>query len=396
MKKTWNVVMAMSRPMLFGVLGLIVIAILMGWKLGSLTPGLSEPEVATYQSARNLSIIIDNAINAPYKIAVYLSTRVMDNALGLRLVGAAVGSVAIVLFYFMAQKIMTVSNAIMTTAMFATTSLLLHTSRTATPNVMLLTLLALVAVGSFIRFNKRSEPGWLLASALIALSLYTPGLVFFILAGAAWQFRHVKSSFEDLRPVIIISCSVIFSLLVAPLVISLIRDPNLWRSYLGVPAELPNISVVLQRAGEAILSLFVISPKNPVYWLGRQPILDVFATALFVYGIVTVIRHYRLERLILIIGVFLIAIAWIAISGNHQGMILVLPFVYIVIGLGLQELMDKWLSVFPRNPIAQITGAAFLVTAVLLAINFQTQRYFVAWANSPETIEVYQLQLPNK
>lgn len=396
MKKTWNIVMAMSRPMLFGILGVAVIAILMGWRLGSLTPGISEPELVTYQSANGLSAIIENAVDAPYKSAVYVSTSVMDSVLGLRLVGATIGALAIVLFYFMAQKIMTVSNAIIVTAMFATTSLLLHTTRTATPNVMLLALLALVAVGSFIRFNKHSEPGWLLASAVIALSLYTPGLVFFILAGGVWQFRRVKSSFEDLRPAIIISCSVIFSLLVAPLVISLVRDPHLWRAFLGIPSELPALNLILQRAGEAVLSLFIISPKDPVFWLGRQPILDVFATALFIYGLITVFKHFRLERLILIFGVYLLTIAWIAISGNHQAMILLLPFVYVVIGLGLQELMDKWLSVFPRNPIAQITGAVFLVSAVLLSINFQTQRYFVAWANSPETIEVYQLELPSE
>lgn len=389
LRNLWNVLLASWRPTLGAVFVLALVIGLMGWKLNTLTPGLSEPEVMTYQSANRLSAIVDNSVNAPYKFAVFLSTRMLDSTLGLRVVGAIVGIVTILMFYWLAQRILNSFNASLTTAMFATSTLFLQTTRHAETNVMLLMLFILVAVGAFIRFGKKPEIGWITASVAIGLSLYVPALIYFVLAGAAWQFRHVRHSFENLESKYIIICAAIFSVLATPLVVSLIREPSLYDQFLGIPEVWPSWVEAGKRAGRSFLSLFVYSQQDPVHWLGRQPIIGVFGTALFIYGISKLVKGFRLDRFLAILGIILLTFVWIAISGNQQAIIMVLPFIYLIIGFGLENLLGKWFGVFPRNPIARSVGMSLMLVAAALAVNFQLQRYFRAWPNAPATKEAY-------
>lgn len=390
MKQLKSVIFNVSRATLLSILGLAIAAGLMLFQLASLTPGLSHTEMATAQSASSFSAIADNMVNAPYKTAVLISTKLFDSAFGLRLVGAVVGAASIVAFYLLVRQLFGKYISIIVTIMFGSSSLLLHNSRLATPNVMLLVLLALIAAGFYLRFGKRKDLGWMLIAATVGISLYTPGMIIFILGAALWQFRHVRKSFEQLSPVAIVITSVIFGILCVPLVVSLIRDIDLWRGYLGLPMVFEPFMTMVKYAGTAVASLFAISPHDPVYWLGRQPVLDVFATAMFVYGAYNLIRQYRLDRLWTILGIFLIAILWIGASTNRQGIIILLPFVYIVIGIGIQNFLNIWLKVFPRNPIARTTGSLLLLAAICLSVNFQAYRYFIAWPNSNQTKAVFQ------
>lgn len=273
--------------------------------------------------------------------------------------------------------------------MFATSTLFLQATRHAEANVMLLMLFILVAIGAFIRFGKKPEVGWIAASIAIGLSLYVPAIIYFVIAGAAWQFRHVRRSFEDLPSKYIIICAAIFSILATPLVVSLIREPSLYKQFLGIPEVWPTWMEAGRSAARAFLSLFVYSQPDPVRWLGRQPILSVFGTAMFIYGISKLIKGFRLDRFLAILGIILLTFIWIAIGGNQQAIIMVLPFIYLIIGFGLENLLGKWFSVFPRNPIARSVGMGLMLIAAALAVNFQLQRYFRAWPNAPATKQAY-------
>lgn len=395
MKKMWNVFLAMSRTMLFAILAVIAVIILFLFQLKSLTPGISQAELATYDSARSVSVIVDNPVNAPYKAGVFVSTHVFDSAFGLRFTGAIIGILSVVIFFLLIRQIFDPLVAIATTAMFATSSYLLTMSRSALPSVTLLTLLGIVAIGYYIRFGKRKDLGWIGAAAILGISLYVPGMLLFLLPLAAWQFPQIRKSFERLQPPIIIIASVTFGLLCVPLFVSIVREPALWREYLGIPSGIAPITEMAKYSATAIASLFIMSPKDPSIWLGRQPILDVFATAMFIYGLVAIAKQYRLDRFWLVAGVFLISILWIGFTTNRYGLILLLPFTYLVVGHGLQRLIRQWRSVFPRNPIARYTGAVLLVITIAASVNFQVHRYFVAWPHADETKQALQIQFPD-
>ncbi len=384
----------MSRTVLFAVAGVFGVLTLMLYKLQSLTPGLSPAEIATYQNASSLSIITDNMVNAPYKLSVFLSTQIIDSTFGLRLVGAMVGALTIIVFYFLIRSVVGPIVSIAVTAMFASSTLLLVMSRTATAYVMLLSLFIVFASGFYIRFGKRKDVGWIVAAVALGLSLYVPGMIIFILPAVIWQFRNIKKSFERLETPVIVASSVAFGVLCVPLIVSLIRDPNLWRGYLGFPETFASISDMIRHSAAAISSIFVMTPIDSSYWLGRQPVLDVFAVTMFIIGTFALISQYKLDRLWTILGILAIGVAWIGITTNRYGILVLLPFIYVVIGIGVQKLINQWLSVFPKNPIARYTGAALLATAIVVTINFQLHRYFVAWPNNQATKQTFSEAYP--
>lgn len=394
-KKIWNFLLAMSRATATIIVALGVVLGLMFYKLGGLLPGLSHTEVATYESAGSLSAIADNMVNAPYKLAVFMSTNILDSTFGLRFTGAVVGVLSVVIFYLLARRLFTGYISLATTAMFATSTLLLSATRQATPNTMLLSVLALIGAGFFLRFGKRPDIAWLLIAIVVGLSVYVPGMVLFVLAAAVWQFRHARKSFELLNPQIVIATSVILSLLIVPLIINLIREPHLWREYLALPAQFPPVLDMLKFAGRAVGGLFALAPLGSEFWLGRQPILDVFAIAMLIYGTYWLNRQYRLDRLWTLAGIFLLSFAWIAVTGNSMGVVLFLPFTYIVIGIGMQNFINQWMKVFPRNPIARMVGGLIMLFAIGLSVNFQSHRYFVAWPNNDQTREVFSQPYPS-
>lgn len=394
MKKVWNVVVEMWRPALLALVGLFAIVFVMGWQLASLTPGLSEPEVTTYRTADALPDIINNSVNAPYKATVYVVTRILNSSLGLRITGAVLGVISVVLFFLFARKLLYGPYAIGATLLFGTSTLLLSTARLATPDIMFMAVLALAGVGYLLRFGSNHTLSWIIATIVVSLSLYVPGMVVFILIGGIWQFRYVRRSFEELRPIYISACAALLSLLLAPMVISLIREPVLWREFLGLPSQFATPLEMAKQAASALGSLFVLSPQNPIRWIGRQAALDVFATAMFIFGLMTLFRNYRLDRLWAFVGIFVLAIVFTGVTGRAEAIIMLLPFVYLTAGMGMQRLMSDWLGVFPRNPIARTAGSLLMVAAVLIASNFQLQRYFVAWPNNVQTKAAFNQQLP--
>lgn len=396
MKKVWNTILAMSRPTLALLVAASLVSGLMVYKLATLLPGISTSELSTYTDSGSLAVIFENAINGPYKLLVYVLTSFSDSVFALRLSGAIVGILSVGIFYLFVSRLMTPLVAVASTLMFATTSSLLHASRLASPEMMLLTLLIIIAAGFYLRFNNRNSLVWLLSAAVIGLSLYVPGMIIFVVLAVAFQFRRIKKSFEELKPLTIILISLILSIVLAPLIISLIRSPDNLRSLFGLPSDLPSVAEFGKNIYRSLASIFVISQPNPVTHIGRQPILDIFTTVLVLYGFVTLSKQSKLDRFWLIIGLFIVTILWVSLTQNLANLIVLVPFLYILAGIGLQRLINQWVGVFPRNPIAKIIGYGLVVVTVGLTINLHIQRYFIAWPNTEETKATFSLQLPQE
>lgn len=385
MAKIWNTLLGMWRPLLIALLSIALVSFLLLWQLSSLLPGISTAELETYQLSQSLNAIIDEGIYLPYHAAIFAATSIFDSVFGLRLVNVAIGALTIGLFYFLSRKLLQENVSLIATGLFTTSSVFLALSRQATPLILLCSLLALVVVGYLVRFSEDQGPAWIIASIVIGLSLYVPGMIFFLLILGAWQFKACKRSFEALSAVSIIISSVTLSVVAAPLLISIFRSPDLWRDFLGLPSTLPHISQALEAAGNALMSIFIISPKQPDLWLGRQPLLDVFAGALFIYGSFSLIRHFALDRTKVFLTIFIVSILWIGLRNDVRYSVVLLPFLYLIAGKGFQTLISQWYEVFPRNPIARSVGFSLLIIGVVLSANLQLQRYFRAWPNNNET-----------
>lgn len=389
MKYTKNALFGISRNIMLSMLGLLIVSFLMLYQLVTITPGLSSREIDVYNSANSLSMISSDLVNAPYKLAVLISTKVFTPELGLRLVGAIIGIVSIMLFYLLISNLYSKFIGIATASMFASSSLLLSVTRMATPAVMLLVLLSIISCAVYVRFGKKQDIAWLISTFVIGLSLYTPGILLFLIPVVIWQYKRLKTRFIELDKNTRILSILIILVLVAPLLIGIATRPATLLELLGFSKHIEPIITMVKYAGVAVASISVISPADSAYWLGRQPILDVFATAMLVLGAFSLIVQHKLSRFWLVAGIALLAILWIGLTTNRYSIVILLPFIYLVIGSGIELIYTRWQEIFPRNPLAQFLGTSLLVIAIFFSINFQLRRYFVAWPSTISTVETF-------
>jgi hypothetical protein len=393
MKRAWNFALIMWRPVLLLIAAACLLLIIFGFRLGSLNGGMSAAEAQTYQQSSSLSAIWDRPVNAPYKLVVYILSRVSIQTSVLRLASVGIGMATVVFFYLISRRLFRPLLALGITGLFATSSIVLQGSRSLTTDVMMLGLVFLLWLTFLFRYYRAHQFAWIIGSAVIGIMLYTPPISLFVLAAAIWQQKRIRQSFEQLKPATIaISTSIFFAFLL-PMVISLVVEPALWRSYLGLPDHFAPLVSMAKALAYIPISLVALSPPDPLHWLGRQPVLDAAVAIPFIYGLITLIRNPKLDRLWALLAIFVLGSLWIALSDRHSNILLLIPFVYIVIGLGIQALLTLWFDTFPRNPLARWTGAVLMGIIIVFSLNFQILRYFVAWAHNPETRALYNQQI---
>lgn len=377
--------MTMWQPFSAAIIGVVMLVGLYGYRLGSLIgPATAGEQQAASQSA-SLHMIINNPVNAPYKIAVYLVHKFNDAVVYQRLISGLVAVIAVVLFYNFVSRMYGRYSGVLGSLLFASSAVMLQAGRRGEPTVMLLTLLVLITCGFWLRFGSHANSTWLVSCLMLGLSLYVPGMVFFVLAGLAWQYKALKKSPNTPKTPTLVFCTLIILACMAPIAYSLFQTPSLWHEYLGLPAKMPEIKSILSSVAYVPLSVLALSPANPAYWLGRQPVLDIFSGGMLVLGCYAVIKKYRLDRTILLAGVFIVSTIWIGLSTNHQNLLVIIPFAYFLVTAGIAYLLREWAKVFPRNPLARSLSVVLMTVAVLLAANFQIYRYFIAWPKSPAT-----------
>jgi len=382
----------MWQPAGVFIVGVVIIAGLFTYKIGSLVPGANPSEIAGRTSSLHVHDITRDPINAPYKSLRYIARKIHNSISSERLVSGLVAGSAIILFYLVVRHFSSRYAAALATIMFATSTSLLTSGRLATSNVLLLMLLALLACGYLLRFNPHRSRSWLLTTVVLALALYVPGMIYFIIGGGLWQFRAVRRDHKWPRRKMIVVCAAILLVILAPLIYGFIAHPVLWHEYLGLPKHMPTIIGFIKSFLAVPLGVFLWAPKNPLFRLGRQPLLDIFGSFMFVLGCYELVKRYRLDRLVLLLAIFLLAALYTAVSGNYENSFVLLPFIYLCIALGIGLLLEQWRKVFPLNPLAQGVATGVIALAVLISVNFQTRRYFIAWPHNADTRAVFNLK----
>lgn len=85
---------------------------------------------------------------------------------------------------------------------------------------------------------------------------------------------------------------------------------------------------------------------------------------------------------------FLIGAILIALGGSLD-LSIVMPIVYLWIAAGIAYLLQQWLVVFPRNPIARGIGYGLIIIAVSLSCAYNLRAYFVAYPHDPTNQSVF-------
>ena len=375
---------------------LIIIAagvgLLLFGSLDSLLPGYSETEVRTANESRSLSVIADNPINAPYKLLVLgIATTSGDPLLATRLAAGFFAIITLGLFYFGVRQWHTGRIAFLATVLFGCSAWFLHTARFGSPDILLpLVVLLFAVVGYWIASAERSGISYLTAVLALSVSIYVPGTIWLVLLALAVRrtkdFRVMAREFT-LWHALSLTVALI-ALVVVPLALTLSRDPSFGLTLLGVPESWPGLTAFAKELAVIPLSLVVYSSFSAEFWLSSLPLLDIFSSALLFIGAYYFLKLRSLDRAKLV-TIFIVLSAILVALPNAISLAALLPVVYIFISGGLALLLGQWLTVFPRNPLAQNVGITFIAIAVAASAFYNVRAYFVAWPNNTKTESAY-------
>ena len=392
MKKIWkNLIKGIIR--LWRRETLVLIAILTLFLsifsvLSNIPERASIEEQAVANDSSSLRVIFDNPVNAPYKLATYGLTALSPSIRLVRAVSYIFYIGACIAMFYALRHWHTLQTSVITTAAFATNSVVLAVGRLGTT---LITVMSFFIFSSMLLWQLHTHSNkFVPIIVLIAVGslLYTPGAIWFFLILSVVYFNRFKKLFNDVKRPAIIFGVAISAILLAPLIISFVRDIDTLNQWLLIPSNFDTSEI--PRSILRLPSAFIYRmPIEPIINVGRLPIFDIASGILFLIGLNAYRRKLKLDRTKVMIGSAIVAIVVGALGELTVSVIILLPFAYSIIAAGIEYLLDEWYSVFPRNPYARSFGLLLITSVMLFSIYYQMTRFFVVWPQAPETRAIY-------
>lgn len=389
MKKKIGAWFSVSKLWQFTSTAVIVgaaLALLLISNIETLLPGYSVIEIQSAK-ANSVAAIIDSPINAPYRVVALVVNKIINEPLLAGRISAAIfGILTIGLFYIGVRHWHAPRTAFLTTVLFACSAWFLHIARLGAPDILLPFSILLLAVASYwIATAEHSKFSYLTAIFAVAVTIYTPGIVWFILLGLIIRHRDLRLIKRRLALSYRITLYVLIAgLIVIPLLHGITKDPKLIMSLLGLPEHWPSVIQIVKNLLLIPVNLFMWASSNPLTHVGTAPIVDAFVAIASMLGIYYYFKFRSLARAKLLAACVGIGAVLIAIQGPVSIAIL-LPMIYILVAGGISLLLGQWLTVFPKNPFAKSIGILIITIAVSISCAYNLRAYFIAWPNNTDT-----------
>lgn len=293
-------------------------------------------------------------------------------------------------------------------ALLSAVGLILLLRRWFKPNIAVLASLIAISTGQFLFVAQNGVPGvsyifwpivllllgtqvtrakkyrivwkWLFAAS-IALSLYTPLSIYPVLAIALAIILHphLRNAVRRLSKLKVGIGVLIAGIILTPLIINIIKNPQLGLSLLGIPADWPpNILANLQ----TLLSQYFIFWEPSTTTL-MTPVFGLGSVLLIVLGVYHIIRTRETTRSYLLMIWVACLIPIIIINPRFTSVIFV-PSV-LLLAAGLTSLISYWYRLFPLNPYARVAGLVPLIILVSVLIGSGLDRYIYGYHYDPNT-----------
>jgi len=374
------------------VLSLALITYLLYFhRLGSLLPGYSSTELHAYRTAGDWHHIFHNPINAPFSALVWLLTAVWHHGiLATRIVSAVFGLGAALLFYAIARIQHEYRVSFLATILFATSAGLLHDARLGNGQILQMAVLVLIAAFLYaqrLQHDRRYGFGYLMA-ALMALLWYIPGMLWIELFGLAVMQGGLRRQLRYTPVRHLFGWIVTFLVVVSPLVYASVRNWHVALDAAGLPHDVHSLSHIVSRLLDTILAIGIHSNGSPVMWLSHVPLLNAVELVLGAFGAYYYLGRHRTARSVFLVGTTLLAIVLISLGGT-VGYACLVPLLYLFISRGIDQLLKRWTTVFPRNPIARFTGVVVVCVMLFFSALYQVRAYYVAWPHAPATRQAF-------
>jgi hypothetical protein len=368
----------------------LILLLIFCWHLQIQTPGFSPAEAAA-RSAAKLSRVADNALFAPYKLVENILFHISHGRIFfLRLTSVLFALFYCSCFYYVLKAWFGKPIATLATILLAVTPLFLLAARTATPAITFAAPASVIFSYSYL-IRRDTKLALFLFVLVIAAALYTPGVIWLTLVALISRWRTLREALSPNSLLANLGAIIVFILLVTPLAYSLSRQPGLLKDWLLIPSQLPALAVFGKDLGWASLSFFVKLKDHIDLSLSRLPILDAAQIGLFIFGVYVMWTRLRLDFLWLA-GTIILGCVLSALNNNADILILTLPSVALICGMGLRYLFIEWRRVFPRNPMAKYFAITLMFCLILIHVFFGIRYGLLAWPSSADTRHTYVLK----
>ncbi len=369
---------------------IIAITFPLWWKLGSLVPGFSQPEVSAASQSSSLSAITNNPLYAPHKLLSLASNKLLPGVdAAPRLPSILFSFIILISLYYILQRWFGRTIAALAGLIAATTPWLVLASRSVTPEIMLALPLAIGAILLGLQRAQRFKTILSLGLGIVAAAcIYSPGGIWLVAVLLILYRKIIKSSAQDIgkwRSFGIIAATLV---LLAPLIWKMASDLNLARNVLAIPQNIPAPMELIKNFGWQLLALAWKTPYHLDWTLGRLPILSVIQVVLLVFGTYAMYTLAKPKAQILL-GLAFIGLVLGSFNHNFSFALVTLAPLFILMAAGLRYLYFQWRGVFPKNPIPKFLAMMIIVSLSGLQVLYGLRFSLIAWPHQPATASAY-------
>lgn len=273
--------------------------------------------------------------------------------------------------------------AVLASVIAVTTGQFLFVAQNGTPGILYIFWpVVLLLLGTQITRAKRLRVVWkVLFAGAAALSLYTPLNIYLLLSIVIVTVLHphLRNAVRRLSKLKIALSLLVATVVLTPLVLGIISNPQIGLTLLGLPAELPpNIPENLMTIARQYLIFWEPSTTTlmtPVFGLGSVLLIGL--------GLYRLIRTRETTRSYLIITWLIFLIPVIILNPRFTSIVFV-PAV-LLLAAGLTTLITYWYRLFPFNPYARISGLIPLIILVVVLTGSGLDRYIYGYHYDPNT-----------
>lgn len=279
------------------------------------------------------------------------------------------------------------SIAVMASLIAISTSQFIFIAQQGTPDLLYIFWpIALLLLGTQITRAHKFRFLWkILFAVAAALSLYTPLSVYPLLAIALAIILHphLRAIIRRLSKARLAIISVIFVVILTPLLYFVIQDTTMIISLLALPTTEP---AVLMQNFSTLVSQYGLfwQPSNginltPLYGLGTSLIITI--------GLYRLVRTRQTTRSYLII-IWLLCLLPVLLLNPTLSAVTFVPSV-LILAAGLTSLIGYWYRLFPHNPYARLAGLIPIAILVGTLIASGLSRYAYSYHYNPATVALF-------
>lgn len=372
------------------------LACMLLYKLGSLTGGLSAGELSTATAPVGWHGIYHQPFDLPLKLARSVVFVLFPNhgQTLTRLPNTLFGGLAIISFVWLIRLWHGTRTAVLAGLLFATGAWTLHASRLASFDVLYLWAMpTLLLVHVLLNRYRERAVVWYGSLLVWGLMLYIPGLIWLVVIEIWLQRATLKSGWKHFKSWWQRLLYLLVGLAWLPLLVLNLTRPGNLRVWAGLPPDFSTPLHAIKLFLAVPVHLFIRGPQYPDIWLGRAPVLDIFALAACLAGIYFYVTHLRAARSRLLVLMACAGAVLVGLGGS-VGLSLLVPLLYVGAATGIAYLLREWLRIFPNNPLARGLGIGLVSLAVGLSCVYNLRAYFVAWPHNQATKVVFQQHRP--